>query len=998
MRFLSVFGVLGGIFTLSMAQLLIGIGSATALASFLRTTSRIDTVQDLERFRVVARRQLRAVRAIGIMTLVSALLFALGYSGGFLDTSKLLWVVGPLVSLPALIWLGAKARKLEAGPQVRSEYEDVCRAWKGGLRAGDVPSGGLSVLDKESGMLSRAAPGVAAAPSAAFPRTRVLIEVLAFGVAFLLLAPLTAIATIAMFGLGSPESELGQDITASIDMALEGSGGAEGHGRAEPQATEQEVRGSVSFHGAAVAGARVVIRPGHGGPLVETVTDPQGEFVAKVWMRAYASVRVEDVEGLRLGRGFVSAREQNKTAKIELSPAGLVVVRVVDEAGSPLPAAVVRGLGSDLSESESPPRAPTTGMLVSAEKHRILVSLTGYGTRREELEVSAGKRTELEVRLEKLVPVSGVAVFEDGAPGAGLELSCARPSPEGHHDPEDSFYTATDPKGAFRCEVLPGDIDIRLLNTGPQTPTRVKAPAEQLRIVSRGLARVHGVLSFADGTPAERDAVLILAPNDSTSGRSSLFGVTGERGSFEFKRVPPGEYTLSDEDTSASVAVTKEGDHEVKLVRNEPSPTQLGSVRLSGRILDDRKKPMLGAVSAVISAGKRAPDLRSSETRGDGSFDLGRVVNYPVELTFEPKATNAGARGTATLRVLPGPDLVIEIPSAVRVKGRLKFGGGRPPGPVVVAGETTHGESFEVDVPRSSRSLRIIAPGHEVLAFPVPSTEADELDLGEIPLQAGRKTTGRVIDPQGSPVAGAQLHSPGALALSDPAGRFELASCPADELELRVGGRGFAWSRVTLSCGAEQDITLTTGAMLRGEVRLGDGRPARAGSVTVQCPAGTAFGQVRDGSFEVKGAAAGRCVVAANVVDARLLDSPTYAPVAVEVPASGTIELQAMVPVVGTSVRVGVTNRIIRGDLSVSLRRLDLPRAVERGFIGWRATQRRGAFVFSNVPEGEYELCFDIWDRFDTGRRHHQKIIVGSTPLEVEVTLPDQMEFLEDAR
>lgn len=128
---------------------------------------------------------------------------------------------------------------------------------------------------------------------------------------------------------------------------------------------------------------------------------------------------------------------------------------------------------------------------------------------------------------------------------------------------------------------------------------------------------------------------------------------------------------------------------------------------------------------------------------------------------------------------------------------------------------TTDGEGrFRVQPPGESRGvgLRVLARGHAILDRRVERPRTKDVDVGTLTLQAGAVVAGRVLDPNGSPIAGAQvtrIHDietqmlgglefefpgmsevealrGGESATTDAQGRFELAHVTAGEFSLRA--------------------------------------------------------------------------------------------------------------------------------------------------------------------------------------------------------------------
>lgn len=253
---------------------------------------------------------------------------------------------------------------------------------------------------------------------------------------------------------------------------------------------------------------------------------------------------------------------------------------------------------------------------------------------------------------------------------------------------------------------------------------------------------------------------------------------------------------------------------EREAVDEEPQPS---TATIAGRVIDTAGQPIEGArVTVETHAWRNGERLAISEvsasTRADGHFEL---------------EVRSGETWRHTLRVTPGPHHVTET---IRFPDRRRRRAGR--------------------------------------------LGAERRDLGEIMLARAGSATGRVVDPDGEPIAAAFVEvAPGhrghygliprAETHADHEGFFQLAHVPTGRLEVRVEAEGHA-SRVLeeldFKAGQELsigDVVLPRAGIIAGRVVTPDGVPIAGASVSLD-PADQLNGDIsgartgEDGAFRVQ--------------------------------------------------------------------------------------------------------------------------------------------------
>lgn len=320
--------------------------------------------------------------------------------------------------------------------------------------------------------------------------------------------------------------------------------------------------------------------------------------------------------------------------------------------------------------------------------------------------------------------------------------------------------------------------------------------------------------------------------------------------------------------------------------------TSANACRVTG-VVTRAGVPVTGGVLLAVnleSEGLLGLDLKAAAIEGDGTFAFEGLVEGEYEVTFEGE----GPRAQFLFDVPDAPSLVhdVALPEGV-VRGRIVDGetgapvsgvrlrlqgsGGDAPGGGFsggLSGALSRGIARELFGARgarglartgsvgrfrftgleegrywlwmeSSRASADYAPFADVSVEVVASTGGEVLDLGDIVLTPAMGLRGRVLDEEGSAVAGARIiatlngERPGAGGfttsdLGDEEGRFELHGVGPGEWQLRVLAEGFAVNdrvHVAIEEGvepAESDVVLERGIDVVAVVVDGQGQP-RAG-------------------------------------------------------------------------------------------------------------------------------------------------------------------------
>lgn len=467
---------------------------------------------------------------------------------------------------------------------------------------------------------------------------------------------------------------------------------------------------------------------------------------------------------------------------LTLAPASAVEVTVVD-AESLLP---ITGARVELDpwekETDDTGRARFRG--VPRGWVRLFADAPGHGASGHRITPSgrAGEVLFETIALARGAPVSGRVVDERGAPVAGAELM-ARPVSGGESA---ALAAQSDEAGSFRIDALPRG--------------RWALSATSDRFLPGALDAMD-----LDGRTERNDIVITLRAGEKLSGR--IVDVAG-------RPVSGGMIRLSTCDTTESirrdVAAGDDGRFEATglprdcidlIARRDTMVSDIASVNLAKApardlVLTVSERRIAGTV--VTPAGAPVPSAfvhsqpsfkppraytllstaasRDTYTDANGRFELRGLGAGSFELEAHPRATRLGdlrSRYGKGVEARDGDENVrLVLDPGGAITGRVLGPGGAP----VESFSVAVGQHYSADVlsakrfggDRGSFTLEEL-PTHRYVVtivargFPRKTLEGIDVqagktvDLGTIPLDAGRTLRGRVRGAEGAPVAGARV-------------------------------------------------------------------------------------------------------------------------------------------------------------------------------------------------------------------------------------------------
>ncbi|MDY7095367.1 MAG: carboxypeptidase-like regulatory domain-containing protein [Acidobacteriota bacterium] len=665
--------------------------------------------------------------------------------------------------------------------------------------------------------------------------------------------------------------------------------------------------------------------------------------------------------------------------------------------------------------------APGAGYLVRAVRSGSVGGADGGGAGRsvEVVLPRQGPADAVRIVLPPDRPAFGRVMDEEGRPVAGAEVvlgpaegqggaaanAAGRMSREARW--RSAVRAATDGEGRFELAALPATtLDVRVQATG-FAPLRV-AGVEALIpegsavaaanlgtfIVSPGVA-ILGRVVDEDGAPVAGASIHPLhegmnmgmsSARHRASLLSSLTGAaeSGEDGRFAVEGLSPGDRKLlwvqAEGFLATSVGTVEaptEAPVEVVLQR---------AARIEGLVEDEEGEAVVGVrlFAQWQEMGKDGKPTgeesgAQSETDAEGIF----FVDVPPEGEITLKAWSAS--------YLDPEPLVVEAPAATQAKsvrivlqrgatlrGRVTTGSGQP----VTKAQLIIGSSRGESDGEGRYRLEGLAQGKTLVALfhPVYGSLREEVEIrsGENTLdwtvEGGWQVSGRVVDPQGEPVAGAELELDGTRrrpferVYSDGAGRFVFDQVAAGRYQLRAEHQAFAPAAreepIVVEGGPVTgiEVALTTGATVSGQVRGLE--PDQLSSVRIEAsrPKGQNLrGQVRyDGAYEVHNLLPGSWTLVAHL-DGR--GRMAREPIFIE---AGTVQLERDL-VFGGVVLGGVVRQGREPVTGVQV----LVQGVDFQAERWATTDPKGEFRIEDVDPGRYELAVGT----SPLQLHHREVV-----------------------
>lgn len=567
------------------------------------------------------------------------------------------------------------------------------------------------------------------------------------------------------------------------------------------------------------------------------------EHFARLAPAADGSFRLENLAPGRytvaatLGARFASAQVKLEgpvtTVELVLDEALSVKGHVFDDAGTPIPGArvVAEQDAHRVAEGASDESGAfsLTGVPRGA---RLVASREGFDSASARVSEDGA---DVELVLHPQALVTGIVVSAQDEPLPQVQV-VARGAGHG--------VAVSDASGFFKM-ALPTPGPVTLLahhSTYGQGDVSVDAPAQGVKLKLSTLGALRARLVDEKGMPVPGGKATAWK-DDPALQRFDTFA----------SDVPSGE------DGLVVLAGLPAGPHRVRFAargyqsaerRSVPVPENgvldLGDVALesgkdiSGTVLNDDGTPVLGAFVHARAKGARASE--GVQTGRDGAFTIPGLKDGPYTVSAFLEKAVAEVQAHAGDR-----DVVLRLPAAARLRGRVVEADGRPIPRFAVDGATLEAADGRFEVAarawRENVFFRVGAEGHLSTFKQAKVGTSGIAEAGDVVLEKALAIAGTVRDEAGNPVAGAAVmvadreellaaqDEAAARSVSGADGRFRLAGFGAGAVTL-VARRGslVAEETVLLDEGDLADVVLTLRGKgsIEGVVRGPDGKPAIA--------------------------------------------------------------------------------------------------------------------------------------------------------------------------
>jgi hypothetical protein len=673
---------------------------------------------------------------------------------------------------------------------------------------------------------------------------------------------------------------------------------------------------------------------------------------------------------------------------LRLSPRPTAKIEVRDAAGRPVAEALIRWRGRPVAVTG--PRGRTEIAAVEGSSFDVESAGGGWAT----MSPQPGNEV-IPVRLlprrriaGKVLDAASRKLLKGALVWAGLPLA----APAAVSDARGTFQLDAPPREDLRVEgAAPGYL--------PGGRRSVPSGAEPVLVTLTPAAAISGLVVDTAGRPLAAAQIEIEtqpfeAVEPVRTGADGRFWLTGLR--------PDGAYGLNA--TLAGLAPKRTA------VRTAPAGRPTPPVRIvmdrgqtaSGRVAGEDGQPVAGAELILIDPRTFAAVARTTADAA-GRFELRNLAAGQLDLLAEhPRHTRAHLPGIVIPAGGPAVDLgTVTMADGVAIEGRVTDSRGVPiAGAAVQAmpessdlldrmpvrwgddsmgGTTRTGTDGAFRVERLRRgapySVAVSQSGYAP-AF-APGVQAPTEEPIWIEMKVARTLSGRVVGPEGEPVAGASLtwveesrtgygtsSSGRTLGQTDADGRFQVPDLlPGAAADLVVQAQGYRHRKVSgLRIPEDRDLTEVKIALERAallEVRLlsAEGEPVAGAQVRAeperrQPGPGLEMGLVMEDAFiaPVMTDAEGRCRLSVAPgtyqVEASRDDGQTVRRRVVAGSASTPVELRFS-PGTQVSGRVVGEDGAGLGNASVSMTR-------DRSTAMWAQTEADGAFRFAAVPDGSY--------------------------------------------
>ncbi len=412
--------------------------------------------------------------------------------------------------------------------------------------------------------------------------------------------------------------------------------------------------------------------------------------------------------------------------------------------------------------------APPTGVdgrfaLEGLEPGRYRVRVTGAGLLVAELRMVPVPSDEVRIVVARQVSIAGT-VTDGGKPVVaalvGIRGDAIGGTLEVKTDTQGGFTVPNLPEGRYQVYAYQGALAARAvrvarLGAGPFVPVELRLEAGTI-VVGRVIDRDEGVGLLA--------AVELRPSGDDQAPR---YARTGQDGVFRIEGVPNGRWIAD----AFAPGYLSPGGVELAAGQGVPELALEPGGTIEGRVIDADGKPIEGASVRGLTAGQNPVEISALVEQDQLRRFSGRPA-APVQVGPSPFASDPQFVARGELGVLLGPIPPIPPPGAIAAR----------PASIVdplAAGVALIGEPPPIDIDpahasiwtsgadgryrirglaKTKLSVLAVAGGYaEARSREVAVSPGQHLTGIDITLSAGTYVFGRVAEPRGAPIAGAQI-------------------------------------------------------------------------------------------------------------------------------------------------------------------------------------------------------------------------------------------------